>query len=582
MDVQQQFRDFGGFGVKYDRGRIDPSAISGSKTVFYRESSDLEVMMSSVVLFDTTLRDGTQGEFLSLSLKNKVDFAKRLDAFGVHYIEGGWPGSNPKDAAFFDEAKNANLTHAKLVAFGSTRRKNSSCENDPNLQALLSADTPAVAVVGKSWDFHVERVLETTLAENLAMIDESIRFLKEKGREVVFDAEHFVDGFKANEAYAMDVAKTACDAGADFFVICDTNGGAMPWELEEIVKQVASEVDCDLGIHAHNDGGCAVANTLTAVRAGCLMVQGTVNGYGERVGNANLSTVVPNLQLKMHKKCVPEENLRTLTEMSMYLADSANLELDTRAPYVGRSAFAHKGGIHVAAMLKADTSYQHIDPALVGNASRCLVSELSGRSNINHLARLTGVETDHAATAEVLDEVKALESKGYCLESAEATVELMLRRTRETYLAPFDLVDFMVVVERREGRGLVSEAMVKVRVGGEQKHTVAEGNGPVHALSLALRKALKADYPELDAVHLSDYKVRIVDGEQGSAATIRVLADFTDGSKSWSTVGASTNIVEASWIAFADAFEYALTENACKPAPEMLSARGLTTVLRTS
>ncbi|MCP4900773.1 MAG: citramalate synthase [bacterium] len=516
--------------------------------------------MSSVVLFDTTLRDGTQGEHVSLSLNDKLRVAQRLDEFGAHYVEGGWPGSNPKDAGFFERARDLNLKHAKLVAFGSTRRKNSACEDDANLKALLEAETSAVAVVGKSWDFHVERVLETTLEENLQMIFESVRYLKDYGREVVFDAEHFVDGFKANPGYALQVAEAAAVAGADYVVICDTNGGSMPWEVEDIVRQVAERVEAKLGIHAHNDSGCGVANSVAAVRGGCAMVQGTVNGYGERVGNADLMAIVPNLQLKMGKRCVEDEQLAKLTELSRFLDDLANLEHDTRAPYVGRSAFAHKGGIHVAAMLKADTSYQHVDPQLVGNASRCLVSELSGRGNIAHLAAVAGVDSDRKLAGEVLEQVKDLESRGYSFESAEATVELMMKRAEPDYAAPFDLIDFMVIVERREGRGMVAEATVKVRVGSEVVHTVAEGNGPVHALSLALRQALRETYPDIDSTSLVDYKVRTIDGEQGTAATIRVLVEYTDGERHWSTVGASTNIIEASWIALADALEYVVTK----------------------
>lgn len=549
-----------GFRVTGDADRTVPRAIRGARLGGCDEhesmKKSLEDVMNSVVLFDTTLRDGTQGEFVSLSLNDKLRVAQRLDEFGVHYIEGGWPGSNPKDAGFFERARELDLRHAKLCAFGSTRRKNTACEGDANLRALLEAETPAVAVVGKSWDFHVDQVLGTTLEENLAMVADSIRYLKSMGREVVFDAEHFVDGFKANPDYALSVAEAAATAGADFMVVCDTNGGSMPWEVEEVVRRVASRVECQLGIHAHNDSGCAVANSLAAVRAGCSMVQGTINGYGERVGNADLTQIVPNLQLKMAMPCVSDERMAKLTELSRFMADLANLEHDTRAPYVGRSAFAHKGGIHVAAMRKAEESYQHVEPEVVGNASRYLVSELSGRGNIAHLAAASGVESDRELAGEVLERVKELESRGYSFESAEATVELMLRRAEPGYTPPFELVDFMVIVESREGRGMVAEATVKVRVGSELVHTVAEGNGPVHALSLALRRALRDAYPDLEAVSLTDYKVRTIDGEQGTAATIRVLVDYTDGEEHWSTVGASTNIVEASWTALADALEY--------------------------
>ena len=514
--------------------------------------------MSKVILYDTTLRDGTQRENLSLSLHDKVKIARRLDAFGIPYIEGGWPGSNPKDAEFFSQIRQAPLEQAKVCAFGSTRYKNTTCEDDGNIIALLAAETPVVTLVGKSWDLHVEAVIETTLEENLAMIEDSVRYMREAEKEVVYDAEHFFDGYKANPRYALETLEAAERGGADFLVLCDTNGGSLPWEIEAIVAEVASLTEVALGIHTHEDGGCSVANTLAAVRVGASMVQGTINGYGERVSNANLVTIIPALQLKMGHDCVAPDRLVQLTELSRLVSTIANIPHDDHAPYVGHSAFAHKGGIHVAAILKCPESYQHIEPELVGNEMRTVVSELSGRGNILHLAEKQGVEADRSRAREVLDQVKDLESKGYTFEGAEASVEMMLYRASDDYRPAFHLVDFMVVVEHREGRGLFSEATVKVDIDGKVAHTAAEGNGPVNALNQALHKALRDTYPQVDEIHLSDYKVRILDSDQGTAATTRVLIDFKKGANTWTTVGASTNIIEASWKALYDSMEYAI------------------------
>jgi 2-isopropylmalate synthase len=516
--------------------------------------------MSTVLLYDTTLRDGSQRENLSFSCDDKLRIIERLDRFGMHYIEGGWPGSNPKDIELFERARSLQLEHARLAAFGATRRKGTTCELDANLQALVAAETPVVTIVGKSWDLHVEKVLETTREENLAMIGDSVRYLKEQGKEVVYDAEHLFDGYRAERDYALQTVLSAAAAGADFIVLCDTNGGSLPWQVAEIAGEIGRRISVPLGIHAHDDGGCGVANSLAAVTAGCVMVQGTINGYGERVANANLSTIIPDLQIKMGYSCVSDRQLQSLTDLSRFVAETANIEPDPYAPFVGRSAFAHKGGIHVAAILKEPESYQHVDPTQVGNTMRSLVSELSGRGNLLHLASRTGASTDHKLTSQVLERIKALEHRGYAFEGAEATVELMLRRAADTYQPPFELVDFMVVVERRQGRGLVTEATVKVRIGDEVFHTVAEGNGPVNALDNALGRALCLTYPELEQVQLTDYKVRILDSESGTAATTRVLADFQQGSRSWSTVGASTNIIEASWQALAESMEYALLD----------------------
>jgi len=516
--------------------------------------------MSRTFLYDTTLRDGTQRENLSLSCNDKLNIAERLDAFGVHYIEGGWPGSNPKDVEFFTRVRSLDLRQAKICAFGSTRRKNTCCDDDANIQALIAAETPVVTLVGKSWDLHVRDVLGTTSAENLAMIGESVEHFKTHRKEVVYDAEHFFDGYKADPEFALETLRAAAGAGADFVVVCDTNGGSLPWEIEEIVQRVAEELaePVALGVHAHDDGGCAVANSLAAVRAGCTMVQGTVNGYGERVANASLTSVVPDLQLKMGRSCVDPDQLRGLTQLSHYVAEVCNIAHDDHLPYAGRSAFAHKGGIHVAAMLKQAVSYQHIDPGLVGNEMRVVVSELSGQSNILHLAERQGVAVDPERAREVLHEVKNLEHSGAAFEGAQASVELMLRRRDSDYVPPFKVLAFRVVVEQRRGPGVSAEAALEVQVDDVVEHTAAKGNGPVDALGRALRKALQDTYPELQEARLTDYRVRVLDGDSGTAASVRVLVDFEQGSRRWSTVAAGTNIIEASCKALADGMEYAL------------------------
>jgi len=517
--------------------------------------------MSKVFVYDTTLRDGTQREGISYSLDDKLKIARKLDEFGIDYIEGGWPGSNPKDVEFFRKAASLNLQHAKITAFGSTRRKNADVASDPNIRALLDADTPVVTLVGKSWDLHVNDVLETTMEENLAMIGESVAYCRQQGKEVIYDAEHFFDGYKANPEYAVATVKTAAINGANSVVLCDTNGGSLPWEVEEIVREVKGQLGkTAVGIHTHDDGGMGNANTLAAVRAGANQVQGTINGYGERVANANLCIVVPDLQLKMGRHCVPPEKLRDLTELSRYVAEVANLTHDSHYPFVGASAFAHKGGIHVAAMLKNPLSYQHIDPTLVGNQQRSVVSELSGRGNIVDKAVQFGLDTESLDLRGVLEQIKTLENKGFTYEGAEASVELMLRRTHPAYVPPFELIDFMVVVQQRRKRGMLAEATVKVRVGPKILHTAAEGNGPVNALDGALRAALVDVYPRLANVKLADYKVRIIDSDNATAATTRVLIDTQWGASRWSTVGASANIIEASWIALADSMEYALLQ----------------------
>ena len=513
-----------------------------------------------IQLYDTTLRDGTQREGISLSVNDKLKIARKLDELGIHYIEGGWPGSNPKDAEFFALVKGIPFERAVITAFGSTRRANMPVEEDVNIRALLEAETRAVAIVGKSWDLHVTQVLGTTLEENLRMISDSVSYLKDRGREVIYDAEHFFDGYKADPAYALHTLQAAEEAGAACLVLCDTNGGTLPSELTAIIEEVKKATSTPLGIHAHNDSELAVANSLAAVQAGVVHVQGTINGYGERCGNANLCSVIPNLKLKLGYDCISEGQLRQLASVSRYVSEVANLAHDAHLPYVGQSAFAHKGGMHVNALIKCEESYQHIDPALVGNRKRVVVSELSGKSNIAYKIEELGLEPSLAADQihDILQRIKSLEKQGFQFEGAEGSLELLIRRAQPGYEPPFELIDFHVLVENRQGRGMLAEAAVKVRVGGEIMHTAAEGNGPVNALDLALRKALLPFYPQLAEIHLTDYKVRILDSEAGTAAQVRVLIDSACGSRTWSTVGSSTNIIEASWQALADSLEYGL------------------------
>jgi 2-isopropylmalate synthase len=531
-------------------------------------------MHTSIVLYDTTLRDGAQREGISFSAEDKAKIAQRLDRLGIAYVEGGWPGSNPKDMAFFERVPALQLAQARVTAFGSTRRAGTAADDDANIRALVATGTPAVAVFGKSWDLHVEHVLHTTPDENLRMIADSVRYLKARGREVIYDAEHFFDGYAADPAYALRTLAAAAEAGADVLVLCETNGGALPSTVARVVAEVRAATTVPLGIHAHNDGELAVANTLVAVEQGTHHVQGTINGYGERCGNANLCSIIPTLQLKMGLPCVSEEQLRSLAEAARYVSEVANLRLFPHQPYVGRSAFAHKGGMHVNALLKCEESYQHVDPARVGNRKRVVVSELSGKSNIDYKVEEFGLAPagDAGETRQVLQRIKELESQGFQFEGAEGSVELLIRRTQPGYEPPFELLDFHVLI--RNGRGgpdpmaggnMAAEATVKVRVGDQVMHTAADGNGPVNALDAAVRKALLPFYPGLADVHLTDYKVRILDGEAGTAAQTRVLIDSSDGRRAWSTVGSSTNIIEASWQALVDSLEYALLNGSAHP-----------------
>jgi 2-isopropylmalate synthase len=518
--------------------------------------------MTHIQLYDTTLRDGTQREGLSLTCNDKLRIARLLDNLGVAYIEGGWPGSNPKDAEFFERVQTLELVQARIAAFGSTCRVGSAPEDDANIRALLDAGTPVVTVVGKTWTLHVEEVLRTTLEENLRLIRESLWYLKSRGREVIYDAEHFFDGFRADSEYALATLGSAVEGGADSLTLCDTNGGTLVWQVQEAVEAVRARFpQMTLGIHTHNDAELAVANTLAAVRAGCTQVQGTINGYGERCGNANLCGIVPDLELKMNLLCLPEGHLERLTAISREVAEIANIAPDDHMAFVGRNAFAHKGGIHVAAQRRNAASYQHIDPTRVGNAAHVVVSELAGRGNLLSKAEEFRFSLDERdpRVARVLQQIKEMEARGYHFEGADASVELLFRRGDPDYTPLFELIDYLTVVEHRDRRGLVAEANVKLRVNGEVVHTAAEGNGPVNALDAAMRKALLPHYPGLNNFQLADYKVRILDGHAGTGATTRVLIDTANHLRRWSTIGASTNIIEASWLALADAIEYGLT-----------------------
>ncbi len=525
--------------------------------------------MPKLELYDTTLRDGAQMEGMSLSVEDKLKIARKLDELGVHYIEGGWPGSNPKDAEFFVRAQSLNLQHARLAAFGSTRKAGGEAANDANLRALLDARTPVVTLVGKTSDLHVREVLETSLEENLAMIADSVRYVAENSRTVFFDAEHFFDGFYSDRGYAVGCLKAAASAGAACLVLCDTNGGMTTQQLVDAIRAVRAEVDAPLGIHTHNDADLAVANTLAAVDEGVVQVQACVNGYGERCGNANLMSIIANLKLKLGIDVVSAEQLGMLTGVSHYVSEIVNLVPNPYQPYVGSSAFTHKGGLHVAAVLKTDVSYQHVPPESVGNSRRLLVSELGGSSGIQQKLKERGIEFELSRQeARALQEmVNAQEAKGYAFESAEASFEMLVRRARPGYVPPFELDDYWIIERRAAAnaahdREMQAEAMAKVRIGGELRQTAADGNGPVNALDAAVRKALVEFFPTIYAVKLVDFKVRIIDSAAGTSAAVRVLIESTDGERFWNTVGASTDIIEASWLALADSLEYFLAKRA--------------------
>ncbi len=517
-------------------------------------------MSTSISIFDTTLRDGTQGEGVSLSADDKLKIAKKLDDLGVQYIEGGIPGSNSKDIEFFKRVQSLGLS-SKITAFGNTRRKNTEASQDLNLRSIIDSGAQAATLVGKSWDFHVYTALQTTLDENLAMIYDSISFLKQNGLEVVFDAEHFFDGYKNNPEYALAVLRKAKDAGADWLTMCDTNGGTLPHEIYDIVSTLSSNLpQANLSIHTHNDCELAVANTLSAIQAGARQVQGTINGYGERCGNANLCSIIPTLQLKMGYDCIEPASLAQLANTARYVSEIANVHMPVNQPYVGNAAFAHKGGIHVSAILRDSRTYEHIEPELVGNKQRILVSELAGQSNILSKAQEMGLAFDpsNEQSRKVIDKIKDLEHQGYQFEAADASLELLLREANGQISELFSFESFKMLVEKSAGNPVISEAFVKLKIDGQSVYTAAEGNGPVNALDNALRKALSQSFPILKEMHLSDYKVRVLDEKDATAAKVRVLIESKNFERTWTTVGVSGNVIEASWEALVDSIRYAL------------------------
>jgi 2-isopropylmalate synthase len=535
-------------------------------------------MTNKVELYDTTLRDGTQQEGISLSVEDKLAITERLDQLGIDVIEGGYAGANPKDDEYFHKVQSLDLKHAQIAAFGNTRRANVKATDDPTLKALLDTNAPIMTLVGKSSEYQVRDVLQTSLEENLAMIADSVTYLKSKGRRVFFDAEHFFDGYKMNAEYAVQALRVAMDAGAERLILCDTNGGTLPSEVAEIVKQIKEDLgeDAVIGIHSHNDTDTAVASALSAIEAGAYQVQGCINGYGERTGNANMVSIIGNLKLKMGVDVVSDEQLASLTEVSNFVSERVNRSPDQFQPFVGSSAFSHKGGLHAAATQKSVQAYQHIEPSLVGNSNDVVISELSGRGNVIHRIREMRLDADlnDADARRIVQYVKDQESKGFSYEGANASFDLVLRRALPNYEAPFELVDFMVVIENRRrssfGTGwrkdgaehpMLSEATVKVRVRDDVQHTAAEGDGPVGALDGALRKGLVGAYPELSAIRLTDYKVRVVNEGAGTGAAVRVVIESADDKDVWYTVGASTNILEASWLALTDSFEWWLFKN---------------------
>ncbi len=523
-------------------------------------------MKSKIQLYDTTLRDGAQAEDVNFSVEDMVRVAVKLDQFGVQYIEGGWPGSNPRDVEFFKEMRRVRLKKARLTAFGATRRVKLKAADDPSLKALVSSGVGVFTIYGKSWDFHVLKALKTTLAENLAMINESVLFLKKHADEVIYDAEHFFDGYKANPEYAIKTLLAAEAAGADCLVLCDTNGGVLPHEVEEIIVQVKKRTHAPLGIHAHNDSELAVANSVAAIRLGAIQVHGTINGYGERCGNANLCSIIPSLKLKMGIDCVSDASLARLRELSRYVDELANLPHRKRQPYVGDSAFAHKAGMHVDAIVKNPLTYEHIVPEKVGNRRRILVSDMAGRSSILQKAAELGISLtrDSPELAEILKKVKQLENEGYEFEGAEGSLELLMLRAGRGYESVFnifDRIDYRVFTEKRKiDPHPLSEATVTVEVGGAIEHTAGWGTGPVNALDKALRKVLPKYFPGkgLEDVRLLDYKVRVLTAAEGTAARVRVLIESGDGRNKWGTVGVSENVIEASWQALVDSIEYKL------------------------
>lgn len=527
------------------------------------------LFMAHVFIYDSTLRDGAQAQGISYSVEDKLKIVERLDALGVAYIEAGNPGSNPKDLEFFTRAASLTLKHAKMIAFGATRKVGIRVSEDANLQSLLKANTPAVAIFGKSWDYQALEILRTTLDENLRMIGDTIKYLKQHGKEVVFDAEHFFDGYKDNADYSLKTLAAAAAAGADCLCLCDTNGGSFPDEIFEITRTVCAQFpNTAVGIHCHNDSEMAVANSIRAVQAGATQVQGTINGLGERCGNANLCSIIPNLQLKLGFDCIPAEAMRHLTNVARSVSEIANLPLNEKAPYVGGHAFAHKGGMHIDAVVKNPISYEHINPERVGNSRRVLMSEVAGRSTL--LARINAIDPalgkDSPETKKIIDKLKALEHEGYQFEAAESSFDLVVRKLLGRYTPFFELVEFKVITHEPATNDVNSSVIIKVRVGDQEVLTVAEGDGPVNALDKAARKALERLYPAIGQIRLTDYKVRVLDSDQASAAKVRVLIESTDGKDNWTTVGVSTDIINASWRALVDAMEVKLLRDQEAPA----------------
>jgi 2-isopropylmalate synthase len=520
--------------------------------------------MHFVEIYDTTLRDGAQAEDVSFSVEDKLRIAEKLDGLGVHYIEGGWPGSNPKDIEFFKQVRHLELRNSKIVAFGATRKADRTVGKDPNLQALLESGTDWITLFGKSWDFHVTDALGISLKKNLEMISDSIGYLRSKRKKVFYDAEHFFDGYRSNPDFALKTLKEAERAGADGIILCDTNGGTMPWELRDIFARVQQEIRVPLGIHAHNDSEMAVANSIIAVELGAVQVQGTINGFGERCGNANLCSILPNLKIKMKVDCISDEQIGNLKEVSRFVTEIANLSPNKHQPYVGDSAFAHKGGIHVHAVQKNPLTYEHIRPEFVGNRQRILVSDYSGRSVLLGKANEFRVRLKKRSPklTHLLETLKELESQGFQFEGAEGSFELLMRKAEGTHKRFFDLIGFRVIVEKRQEReDPISEATIMVRVGDHVEHTAAVGNGPVNALDHALRKALYKFYPQLKEMKLLDYKVRVLAANRGTSARVRVLIESGDGTRKWGTVGVSENIIEASWQALVDSVDYKLLQD---------------------
>ncbi|MFA5104760.1 MAG: citramalate synthase [Candidatus Margulisiibacteriota bacterium] len=513
-----------------------------------------------VKLFDTTLRDGAQTEGISFSVEDKIKIAKLLDSIGIHYIEGGWPGSNPKDIEFFQKIQNIPLSNATIVAFSSTRRANVQVENDKNIETLVESGTKAVAIFGKSWDFHVTEALKTTLEENLAMIRDTVSFLKSKGKEVIFDAEHFFDGYKANPQYALKTLLEAEKAGADVLCLCDTNGGTLAFQVQKIFNEILPKLKKPLGIHAHDDSGCAVSVSAMAVYCGATQVQGTINGYGERAGNANLCSIIPILKLKMGIDCVLDDQLKKLTEVSRHIAEIANLQQSAHQPFVGRSAFTHKAGIHVSAVMKHPETYEHIKPELVGNERRVTVSELSGISNLVFKAQSFGVDMkkDSPHVRGLLNKLKQLEHEGYQFEEGEASFEMLVKRAMGVFKLPFKWNRFEVKTVKGKNKKTVVEAKVEVKISGKVIKAKGKGNGPVNALDEAVRGALAKRFPEIEEIKLTDYKVRVLNSKDGTGAKVRVLIESRDEKREWGTVGVSANVIEASWIALVDSIEYKL------------------------